>query len=64
MIAKLIGWSLDNRLIVLALAAVILIGGFFVAVKMPVDIFPDLTAPSVTVITEAPGESPRDTKVL
>ena len=64
MIAKLIGWSLENRLIVLALAAVILIGGFFVAVKMPVDVFPDLTAPSVTVITEAHGMAPEEVETL
>jgi len=58
MIAKLIGWSLANRLIVLAIAAVVLVGGTMVAVKMPVDVFPDLTAPSVTIITEAHGMAP------
>ncbi|MEX0805343.1 MAG: efflux RND transporter permease subunit [Candidatus Binatia bacterium] len=64
MIAKLIGWSLENRLIVLAMAAVILIGGTSVAIKMPVDVFPDLTAPSVTVITEAHGMAPEEVETL
>lgn len=64
MIAKLIGWSLENRLIVLAVAAVILIGGTSVAIKMPVDVFPDLTAPSVTVITEAHGMAPEEVETL
>jgi CzcA family heavy metal efflux pump len=64
MIAKLIGWSLENRLIVLAIAAVVLIGGTVVAIKMPVDVFPDLTAPSVTVITEAHGMAPEEVETL
>src|SRR5215204_1852027 len=64
MIAKLIGWSLENRLIVLAMAAAILIGGTTVAIKMPVDVFPDLTAPSVTVITEAHGMAPEEVETL
>jgi CzcA family heavy metal efflux pump len=64
MIAKLIGWSLANRLIVLAIAAVVLVGGTLVAVKMPVDVFPDLTAPSVTIITEAHGMAPEEVETL
>src|SRR5918994_531364 len=64
MIAKLIGWSLANRLIVLAIATVVLVGGTMVAVKMPVDVFPDLTAPSVTIITEAHGMAPEEVETL
>src|SRR5262245_12994363 len=64
MIAELIGWSLANRLIVLAIAAVVLIGGTMVAVKMPVDVFPDLTAPTVTIITEAHGMAPEEVETL
>ena len=64
MIAKLIGWSLANRLIVLAIAAAVLVGGIAVALKMPVDVFPDLTAPSVTIITEAHGMAPEEVETL
>src|SRR5688572_25006034 len=64
MIAKLISWSLQNRLIVLAIAVAILIGGTVVGVKMPVDVFPDLTAPSVTIITEAHGMAPEEVETL
>lgn len=64
MITRLIGWSLENRLIILAMAAAILIGGTVVAVRMPVDVFPDLTAPSVTVITEAHGMAPEEVETL
>src|SRR5918999_6538082 len=64
MIAKLINWSLANRLIVLAIAAVVVFGGTVVAIKMPVDVFPDLTAPSVTVITEAHGMAPEEVETL
>jgi len=64
MIAKLIGWSLANRLIVLAIAVAVLIGGTVVALRMPVDVFPDLTAPSVTIITEAHGMAPEEVETL
>ena len=47
---RLIGWSLANPLIVLTLALAVLLGGTVVAVRMPVDVFPDLSAPTVTVM--------------
>ncbi|MGQ0553375.1 MAG: CusA/CzcA family heavy metal efflux RND transporter [Planctomycetota bacterium] len=54
----IIRWSLANRWPVFALAAVLTGGGLFVARQMPVDVFPDLTAPTVTVIAEGHGLSP------
>lgn len=54
----LIRWSLQHRVAVLFLAAVLLIAGAATARRMPVDVFPDLTAPTVTVITEAHGMAP------
>jgi len=56
----LIRWSLKNRLVVLLTAAVVLFVGGYTASRMPVDVFPDLTAPTVTVITEARGMSPTE----
>src|SRR5262245_38623035 len=60
MINKLIQWSLNNRALVLVAAALLTIFGVHTATRMPVDVFPDLTAPTVTVITEAHGMSPTE----
>lgn len=56
----LIRWSLDNRAAVLALACLLAAAGSVVAFSMPVDVFPDLTAPTVTVLTEAHGMAPTE----
>ncbi|MCW5554433.1 MAG: efflux RND transporter permease subunit [Verrucomicrobiae bacterium] len=60
MINKLIQWSLNNRALVLVAAALLTVFGLYTATRMPVDVFPDLTAPTVTVITEAHGMSPTE----
>jgi CzcA family heavy metal efflux pump len=60
MIDALIGWSLRNRAAVLVLAALLLVVGGYTTLKMPVDVFPDLTAPTVTVLTEARGMVPSE----
>src|SRR5512134_2196894 len=60
MIDALISWSLKNRAAVLVMAALLLVIGGCTALKMPVDVFPDLTAPTVTVITEARGLAPSE----
>lgn len=51
----LITWSLRHRALVLLGACALLVWGAIAARRMPVDVFPDLTAPTVTVLTEAPG---------
>jgi CzcA family heavy metal efflux pump len=64
MIAALIRWSLRDRLFVLA-AAVLLLGyGIHRTLEMPVDVFPDLTAPTVTMLAEAPGLAPTEMETL
>ena len=64
MIDRIIQWSLANRALVLAGAAFLLVWGSYEALRMPVDVFPDLTAPSVTVIAEAHGMAPQEVESL
>lgn len=64
MIALLIRWSLQNRLFVVVAALLLMLWGGWQASRMPVDVFPDLTAPSVTVVAEAHGMSPTEVESL
>ena len=64
MLDGLIQWSLRNRLVVLALAVAFLIWGGYVATRMPVDVLPNLTAPTVTVLVEGHGMAPTDMEAL
>lgn len=64
MIAKLIAWSLRNRVFVLFGALLLLLWGAIETRRMPVDVFPDLTAPSVTVVAEAHGMAPEEVETL
>ena len=64
MIDGLIRWSLRNRLVVLAVATAFLVWGGYVATQMPVDVLPDLTAPTVTVLVEGHGMAPTDMEAL
>lgn len=64
MLNKIIHWSLANRLSVLVLSAIILIAGCYTLVHTEVDIFPDLNAPTVTIMTEAPGMAPEEVEKI
>ena len=60
MLNKIIKYALDNRIATLVITGIVLIAGCFVIVKSDVDIFPDLNAPTVVVMTEAGGLAPEE----
>ncbi len=64
MIDKLIRWSLAHRPIVIALAIAFLLWGGWTATRIPLDVLPDLTAPTVTILVEAPGMDPLEIEPL
>jgi heavy-metal exporter, HME family len=64
MFEKLVHSALGNRLMVLVLSAVLLIVGSLSLVKMPVDVFPDLNKPTVTLQAEAGGMAPEEVEQL
>ena len=64
MLNKIIDASLKNRWVVLFLALAISVAGSVIAWEMDVDVFPDLTAPTVTVLTEAHGMASEEVERL
>ena len=64
MLNKIIHFSLHNRIMVLVASVLLLVGGFYTAYHTEVDVFPDLTAPTVVVMTEANGMAAEEVEQL
>jgi len=64
MFNRLIAWSLNNRLLVLAITVVLFLAGGYTLKQMSVDVFPEFAPPQVVVQTEAPGLAPEDVEAL
>lgn len=64
MLNNIIQYALNNRLMIVAAAVFLLVWGSFIASRMDVDVFPDLTAPTVVVMTESHGMAPEEVEKL
>src|SRR5215216_3408446 len=64
MLNRIIQFALNNRLIILAASTLLVIMGSYTAANMEVDVFPDLTAPTVVVLTESHGMAPEEVERL
>ncbi|MBI5585278.1 MAG: efflux RND transporter permease subunit [Deltaproteobacteria bacterium] len=64
MLDRLTRICLENKLIILAASFLLLVVGIYFASQMKVDVFPDLTAPTVTIMTDAHGMAPEEVEVL
>ena len=64
MFTFLVGQSVRNRFLILALAGALVLLGAFTVTRLPVDVFPDLNKPTVTIMTEAEGLAPVEVEQL
>lgn len=64
MFDRIIDFSLRNRISILTASLLLIIAGIFVTFRMEIDIFPELTAPTVVIMTEASGMAPEEVEKL
>jgi CzcA family heavy metal efflux pump len=61
---RIVQWSIDHRWIVIGLSALLFAAGAWTARRMPIDVFPDLTAPTVTIRADGRGMAPEEMESL
>ena len=61
---RIIQWSIDHHWLVIGLSLLLFGAGAWTARQMPIDVFPDLTAPTVTILTEGRGMAPEEMESL
>src|SRR6187549_1432043 len=61
---RIVQWSIDHHWIVIGLSALLFVAGAWTAREMPIDVFPDLTAPTVTILAEGHGMAPEEMESL
>src|SRR5215212_3630984 len=61
---RIIQWSIDHHWLVIGLSVLLFAAGAYTARQMPIDVFPDLTAPTVTILTEGHGMAPEEMESL
>lgn len=64
MLNRLIAWSLNNKILVIAFAILVVLYGSYTATQLPVDVLPDLDRPIVTIFSEAEGMAPEEVEAL
>lgn len=63
MLNKMIQWSLANRAIIIGLSLILMVTGLQTTMQLPVEVLPDLTKPTVIILTESPGLAPEEVEV-
>ena len=63
MLNKLIHWSLANRAIIVGLSLILMVTGLRTATELPVEVLPDLSKPTVIILTESAGLSPEEVEM-
>ena len=64
MLNKLIAWSLQHRIVVVAVSLFLVAYGVYTSTRLPVDVLPDLNRPTVTIFTESSGMAPEEVETL